>query len=144
MRPQPTSLLARQSCCFRETHSRRLAYEVRRVINAPRAFVSSDTWVRTQWSRAINLAVRHVIGNNPFRCDPFFYPVFECGDGIETIRSVTTTTMFHPGNHEEAQPVRRLSCTAHCIEYALVVVDGANWTDRLITPPVVHQELSTF
>src|SRR5207237_3866518 len=121
------------------------AVEARRVVDASRPLVDRLLRVRAERSRpAWHRAAR---GDDALRRLALLYPGHERGERIERVRSGPSAAMVHVGDQEEAEEALHATAVvvspAHLASDLLVVLDGLEGAERMIGPPVVHDDSAT-
>ena len=117
-----------------------LAGEVRRVVDAARAFVAGDLGPGAQRARADGLPVHDARGSDRGRRFARFHPMHEGRDAIEGARPNATTAMEHAGDHEQAREFGRRR--AHLCHYVLVVFEAHAGIELRVGPSEVHEQLA--
>src|SRR5438105_7790710 len=122
------------------------AGEARRVVDASRPLVDRLLRVRAERSRpAWHRAAR---GDDALRRLALLYPGHQRGERVERVRSGPSTAMVHVGDQEEAEEALHAGAAfivspIHLASDLLVVLDGLEGAERMIGPPVVHDDFAT-
>src|SRR5262245_25929290 len=102
---------------------RRTALKTGGIVDTARALVSCYLRIRTQWTRAVHLAVRHVRRDHGAGRFPLLHPTIERSDLVERIGPLASTAVRHSGSHEQANISVRLISASQRILDALEVSD---------------------
>src|SRR5712691_12826953 len=136
------SIDARNDMCLPPgPHGRGLfANEVGGFVRAARACEDGSLRIRAQRPRALDLAAGHTRRNDPIGRLALLDPLLERGDRIERVGAFTAAAMAHAGDHEQADPCRRLRGAAHRFHDAGVIVDARARSHAAVAPSVIHEQ----
>src|SRR5437899_1673739 len=130
-----------------------LAYEIRRVVRAPAAFVIRGLRIRTQEARATAALAESFRGDHLLRRHARLHPALQRRGHIvirvrernaalsERARSRSSRAMLHPGDHEETYGFPGV-LLSHFLEDAVVIVDRVTGGDGRVAPAVEQDQLA--
>src|SRR6185503_3654575 len=119
---------------------RRLAAEVRRIVDAALPRVAGDLRIGTERPCARRLAVHDLAGDDGVRRLPLLHPVDDGRDRIVLIGTDAAAAMRHAGHHEQAEEIGRLA--AVLLDRLLVVIHAHHRLENRIGPAVGHDQLA--